>query len=249
MAFIADVFDVTLIDASGDVVATTTLQDAQIQAQVQANEVRGGKGNQLLGVLHAQRDITISLTDMEFRYDWIAKQLGQDIVTGAGVAYAMPKFYPVTGSTTLTITLDKAPTASGDPGLAIYDKTGKKIASSGYSVSGSVVTITAAGILSGDQVEVRTYKYDTDPQTQTIVFDGSVFAKGVTAILETVEISGSEEIQNTLQYQFFNAVPDGNFTINTQSQKNAVTQAFAMKVLKPATSNVVGQLLRIPYAG
>src|SRR5205085_10523262 len=94
MSFIADVFDVTLIDPiSGDVIATTTLQDASIDVKVTENEIRGGQGNVLLGNLHVSRDITISLTDIEFRYDWLAKQLGQDVKTGAGVAYAAPKFY------------------------------------------------------------------------------------------------------------------------------------------------------------
>lgn len=97
MALIADVFDVIIEDNDGDVIATTTLQQANIDVTVQETEVRGGKGNQLLGVLHSNRDIMINLTDAEFKYEWMAKQLGQDIVTGAGVAYAMPKFFTAAG--------------------------------------------------------------------------------------------------------------------------------------------------------
>jgi hypothetical protein len=247
MAFIADVFDVTLIDpVTNDVIATTTLQDANIDVKVTENEIRGSKGNILLGTLHVSRDITISLTDAEFKYEWLAKQLGQDVKTGAGVAYRSPKWYPVTGTTTLTITLDKTP--SDTASIAIYDIDGKKLAlTTDYTVSTDTVTILKAGIMDGDQVEVRTFAYDTDAATQTIEFDGSVFANGVKAILSTVEIEGDETITHTLQYQFPNCVPDGNFQVQTKSAREAATQSFGLKVIKPKTTTVVGQLLRFPY--
>jgi hypothetical protein len=246
MAFIADVFNVTLIDtATNDVIATTTLTDASIDVKVTENEIRGGQGNTLLGTLHVSRDITVSLTDIEFRYDWLAKQLGQDVQTGAGVAYAAPKFYTVIDNTgTLKITVDKTPSDSNS--LAIYDKDGVKISKTAYTVSGSAITFTT-GVVAGDSVEVRTYTYATDAQTQTIVFDSAVFAKGMKAILETVEISGDENITHTLQYQFDSCVPDGNFNIQTKSSKEAAAQAFGLKVIKPETTTVVGRLLRIPY--
>jgi hypothetical protein len=246
MAFIADVFDVILIDTkTGDVIATTTLQDANIDVKVSENEIRGSKGNALLGTLHVSRDITIALTDAEFKYDWLAKQLGQDVTTGAGVAYAAPKWYTVTDAAgALKITLAKTPSNSAS--LAIYDADGVKILSSSYTVATGVVTFTT-GVVAGDLVEVRTYTYATPAETQTIEFDAKVFASGVQAILETIEIEGDETIVNTLQYQFDSCVPDGNFTVNTKSDRNAATQAFGLKVLKPKTSSVVGRLVRFPY--
>lgn len=247
MGLIADVFNVTLIDpTTNDVIATTTLQDANIDVKVSENEVRAGQGNLLIGTLHVSRDITISLTDAEFKYDWLAKQLGQDVKTGAGVAYAASKYYTVEGTTTLTITLDKIPSDTAT--LSIYDLDGKKLAvTTDYTVSTDTVTFLAAGITSGVQVEVRTFAYATDASTQTIEFDSKVFAKGLKAILETVEIDGDETITHTLQYQFDSAVPDGNFQVQTKSDRNAATQAFGLKVIKPKTSTVVGRLLRFPY--
>jgi outer membrane lipoprotein-sorting protein len=246
MAFIADVFSVTLIDiATNDAIATTTLTDASIDVKVTENEIRGGSGNQLLGSLHVARDITISLTDIEFKYSWLSKQLGQDVKTGAGVAYAAPKYYTVVdNSGTLKITLDKTPSDANT--LAIYDADGVKISSSAYTVSTSTVTFTT-GVVAGDSIEVRTYTYATSAETQTIEFDSAVFAKGMKAILETVEIDGNENITHTLQYQFDSTVPDGNFTIATKSDKTAASQAFGLKVIKPETTTVVGRLLRIPY--
>lgn len=247
MGLVADVFLVNLIDGDGQVFGTTTLQDANIEVQVQENDVRGGRGNQLLAVLHSDRDINISLTDVEFKYDWLAKQLGQDIVTGAGRAYAMPKWYTVQdGGTTGvdSITLDEAPDDM-NPELAIYDENGEPI--TGFTVNGSDVEFSGTGaVVAGDKVEVRTYAYNTDPTTETIEIDNSVFADGVKAVLETLEIDNNENPTHKVQYQFDNSLPSGNFTISTASAREAQTQEFSLRVVKPSDSNVVGRVLRMP---
>ena len=244
MALIADVFDVTLIDENtGDVIATTTLQDAGIDVSVEENEVRGGKGNSLLGTLHVSRDIEISLTDAEFKYEWLAKQLGTDVKTGAGVAYAMPKYYKLDDDK--KITLDKTPVDEGS--IAVYTEDAKRISGDALSAAAGVVTFASDELSPGDYVEVRTYKYATPPETQTIEFDNSKFAKGVKAILETIEIDGDETITHVLQYQFERTIPTGNFSISTASERSAVTQDFTLRVIKPKTSSVVGQLVRFPY--
>lgn len=242
MALVADVFDVILKDSSGDVIGTTTLQGADLEFSVQENDVRAGKGNQLIGVLHVSRDININLTDVEFKYDWLAKQLGQTIKTGAGVAWAMPKIYTIEID---SITLDETPDKPEN--IAIYDSTGKKLsATTDYTVSGKEVTFVSLN--DGDEVEVRTYSYATSPETQTIEIDNSVFGKGVMAVLETIEIDGDETPVAKIQYQFDNAVPTGNFTISTASERNASTQAFNLRVLKPKKSTKVGRVVRIPIS-
>lgn len=247
MGYIADVFDVLLIDSNtGETIATTTLQDAQIQAQVTENEIRGGKGNALLGTLHAQRDITIQLTDVSFNYPMLAKQLGQDVNTGAQIAYAMPKQYTVSGT---TITLDNpVTTVDADNGLVIQTTDGKSI--TGFTVTTSSVDLSAAtpSVSDKEVVEVVTYKYDTDATTEEIVFDSAVFAKGMRCVLETYEIAGDETITHKIQFNFPSAVMDGNFTFNTQSAKQAVTNQNTLKVLKPDGTTIVGSSLRIPIA-
>lgn len=243
MALIADIFEVVLIDSNGDAIGTTSLEQANIDVSVNENDVRAGRGNELRAILHSDRDINISLTDVEFRYDWLAKQLGQDIKTGAGVGYAMPKWYKV--DATSGITLVQAPVSS-DEGLVIYTEDGQKL--SGFTVTGSDVDLSGATptVAEGDNIEVRTYKYDTDSATETIEIDNSVFAKGVQAVLETLEINEDEVPTHKIQYQFSNCLPSGNFTIETSSEKTANTQGFTLRVVKPKTDTKVGKVLRIP---
>jgi len=248
MAFVADVFDAILIDANGDTIATNTLQSGNLDVSVQEQEIRGGKGNALLGLLHVSRDITVDLSDSAFRYEWMAKQLGQTIVTGAGVAYTMPKFYTVaTESSNKVITLDETPTNIDS--VVMYDKNGVKLnKTTDFTLSSNKITIVKTGINAGDLVDVRTFTYATSANTQTINIDSSVFAKGCKLILETIEISGDEIPLFKVQYQFESVVPTGNFQINTSSERTAQAQNFQLKVLKPETSTVVGKVVRIPIA-
>lgn len=249
MAVVADVFECVIVDSDGDVIGTTTLQDGNIETQVQETDVRSGRGNQLRGVLHAERDITINLTDVGFSYSWLAKQLGQTIKTGAGIAYQMPKFHTVAMETTnKVITLEETPTSIDS--IALYDKDGVRLMkTTDFTMATNKLTILKAGISAGDSVEVRTYTYATDAETQTIDIDNSVFAKGVRLVLETIEIDESTETTLAkLQWNFERALPSGNFTISTSSAKEASTSAYTFRVVRPTNSSVVGKSLRIPIS-
>ena len=249
MAIVADVFDCLMIDEDGEVIGTTTLTEANIEVTVEENDVRGGKGNFLLGILHADRDININLTDTIFRYDFLAKQLGQDIVTGAGVAWAMPKWYEAKSNMgDVEIELEHTPLASNS-GIKIFDESGEEIVASDYTLSGDVVTLDTAA--DGDRIEVRTYQYETSASTQTIEIDNAVFFKGVKCVLQTVEVSGGQEdaeIVANLQYIFDRALPSGNVTISTASAREAQSQEFNLRVIKPKHSTVVGRILREPVS-
>lgn len=243
---VADVFLVSLIDDAGEVIATSTLQEANIEVSVQENEVRGGRSNQLLAILHSDRDIQISLNDSEFRYDWLAKQLGQTISTGAGIAYAQPYEVIASGTTTITATLPAdapTPKATGHQ-MYVWNAT-TKAKVTGFTIATKTITFPS-GASAGDVLEVRTYIYDSAAGTQTINIDNAVFAKGLKAILETIEIDNDETPKYRLQYQFDETLPSGNFSINTSSERTANAQGFNLRVIKPKGSSVVGRVLRIP---
>ncbi len=252
---VCDVFDVVAVDnTDSSVIGSTTLQSANIDVAVSEVEVRSGKGNALQATLHAQRDINVDLTDVEWKPEWIAKQLGTSITKGASVGYAMPKYYTVVDldaegvGTALGFTLDNEPLASAS-GLSIYDEDEKLIVvTTDYTIAAKVVTIVTAGVTVGDVYEVRTYKYATPAATQTLTMESDKFAKGVTLILSTFETDEDESNPFELQYIFDNAIPNGSFQIQTSSEKKASTQSLKLKIIKPPTSTVCGKLLRIPLS-
>jgi hypothetical protein len=250
---VCDVFDAVMIDnVDGSVAGTTTLQSANIDVAVNEVEIRAGRGNALQATLHVQRDINVDLTDVEWKPEWIAKQLGTDITVGSGTGYAMPKWYEAVdldgaeAGTAIGFKLDHTPLASNS-GLVIYDEDGAAVAvTTGYTITGDTVTIVSG--VAGDMYEVRTYKYSTDLKTQTLTFESDKFSHGVTLVLSTVETDEDESNPFELQYQFPNAIPNGSFQVNTSSEKQASTQNLKLKVIKPQTSTVVGKLLRIPLS-
>lgn len=241
--FVADVFDAVIIDnATGEVAGSTTLTSSSINVDVQENDIRAGKGNTLQGVLHSARDIKVETDDVVFRYDWMARKLGKAIVTGAGVGYAMPIWYTASGTSTITIAVAPAPKATGH-GMKIYKKDGTEV--TGFTVSSGTVTFPT-GVLAGDSVEVRTYKFDTPATTQRIDIDTTSFASGCTLILDTIEIDENEKPVYRIQYMFPVAIPNGTFTVSTASERNASSNATSFRIAKPATSNIVGTVQKFP---
>ncbi|QSF43270.1 hypothetical protein [Paenibacillus tianjinensis] len=248
MSMICDVFDVVVIDnATGEVAGSTTLTSSNIAVEVQEQEVRAGKGNGLVAILHSARDINVECEDVSFKYDWMARKLGQTIVTGAGVAYAMPDWYTVVmESSAKVITLPSTPTSIDT--LAIFDKNGAKLVkTTDYTLAAGKVTILKVDVAAGDQVEVRTYKYATPASTETINIDSTSFPSGVTLVLDTIEINEDEEPLNRIQYTFPQAMMGGSFTVNTASERNAAAQNTTFRIVKPKNSKVVGTIQRIPF--
>ncbi|WP_243357254.1 hypothetical protein [Bacillus litorisediminis] len=243
MGLVADVFKVLVVASNGDVLATDTLSDAGIVSEVTKNDVVGGASEGLIAVLHGRRDTNITLTDPVWNMENLALHLGQDIVVGAGEAYKMPSWKTVVDNMgTMEITLDEAPLTDS---LKLYTDAGTRI--SAFTVSGTKVTITETGIAAGDKVEVRTYKYTTSAQSETLEIDIAKFPKDAKIILETLEIDEDEQPLATLQYQFDRVKPDANFSINTATAREASNTESAFRVMKPKDSTVVGRLIRIPF--
>jgi hypothetical protein len=245
MGFVIDVFKVMLIDSTtNEVIATSVLQDAQIQRQLQSQEIRTGVGNALYGELYYNPTVTIQLTHTFYEYKWLARTLGETIKTGAGTAWDFLSSYTVSGS---SVVLPNAPLAVSD--VYVQNASGNNV--TGFTLSGSTLDFTAAtpAVANSDVLSI-TYQYSSDPQTQTIDFDDSVFGKGCKIVLETVEMDGGGNPLYTIQYEYYNAVPDGQFTLNTQSQRQAVTQQMTFKVVSMATdgSSKVGEVRRIPVS-
>lgn len=242
MGLVADVFDMLIIDpVNKTIIGSTTLQDANIEFSMDTNDVRAGQGNNLIAILHSTRDINIPVTDVEWKYEYLAMYMGQDIVTGAGVAYAFPTWYDVVmEDSSATITLKHTPENGANITYTLHD---------GSTVEGTLAgnTVTfSTGVESGDQVLVGAYKYATPAGTETIEFDIKKFPRNFQVVLQTIEIDNDEHPTHYLQYAFDNVTPDGNFTINTTLERTASTQQMTFRVLKPKTSTKIGRALRIP---
>lgn len=243
MSLIADIFDVLIVDDTGEMLASSSLSSADINIQVNSTEVRAGRGDALIAVLHSGRQVDITLAEVEFKWDWLAKQLGQTATTGAVEIWALPKWYKaVDTSGTITITLDNEPIATNS-GIKIYGSDGQAITT--FTVSAKKVTF-ASGVNGGDAIEVRGYKYTSPATASEIIIDNISFADGVKCILETIEIDEDETQLSKVQYIFDEALFDGNINIQTKKERDAIVTNVALKAVKPRTSNTIGRVIKIP---
>ena len=247
MSLVADVFQVLLIDDTGTIFASTTLQSADIDIKVDSKEIRAGRGDALIAVLHSGRQVDIKLAEATFKYDWIAKQLGKTVsAAGTATAWAMPTFYTAVTTTGVTITISPKPLASAS-GIEIYKADGTLVAPANYSVVAATGVITfTTGVVAGDVVEVRGYKYTTVATATSVVIDNVSFADGVICVLETLEISEDETQLAKIQYIFDEVLPSGNFTVSTKKERDASISNFELKAIKPLTSDTIGRIIRIP---
>ena len=132
MSLMVDIFDVFLVDSSGNTLASSTLSTADINISTNSVDVNAGRKDALIAILHSGRKVDISLAEVEFKWDWLAKQLGQTATTGAKTAWCFPlvkKAIDTEG--TISITLDVEPLAS-DSGIK-------------FTVDGTTVTGAIAG--------------------------------------------------------------------------------------------------------
>ena len=250
MSLVADCFNVLLIDDTGKIFASTTLQSADIDIKVDSKEIRAGRGDALISVLHSGRQVDIKLAEATFKYDWIAKQLGTTIgAAGATTAWAMPKFYTAATTTGVTITLDPKPISNTltVSAIEIYTSAGVLVPAANYSMVAStgVVTFTS-GVVASDIVEVRGYKYTTAATATTVTIDNVSFADGVICVLETLEIDEDETNLAKIQYIFDEVLPSGNLNISTKKERDASITNVELKAIKPRTSDTIGRVIRIP---
>ena len=247
MSLVADVFNVLLIDDTGTIFASTTLQSADIDIKVDSKEVKAGRGDALISILHSGRQVDIKLSEATFKYDWLAKQLGTTVGSAAATtAWAMPTFYTAATTTGVTITILPLPLATLS-GIEIYSSAGVLLAPATYSVVAAtgVVTFTS-GVVAGAIVEVRGYKYTTASTATTVTISNATFADGVICVLETLEIDEDETNLAKIQYIFDEVLPSGNFTISTKKERDANISNFELKAIKPRTSDTIGRIIRIP---
>ena len=239
---IADVFKVMLIDnVDKQQFATATLSTAGFEVTSDTKEVEGGGG--LVAVLHSPKKENITIQDVRFHFDILAKQLGQPIVTGAGTAWTYPMDYAVESGE--LVTLGEEPKTPSD--LVITDDAGAALAlTTDYTISGNVVTIIKAGVNEGDTVTVNGYLYDTSATTQTVIIDNNKYPNGMTVVLETIEIQEDETPVNKVQIIFDQAVFDGSIKFDTQTSRDAVKHDMNLKILNKLGQSIAGKVVRIP---
>lgn len=86
-AFLANVMDAFVYAGDELLFTSKALTDSSISIGITAEEVRGGKGNKLIGRFFHDSTFSLELQDALFNLDYIAKNVGTEITPATGVLF------------------------------------------------------------------------------------------------------------------------------------------------------------------
>lgn len=210
---IIDVFYALILDEKGNMICMDRLKQADVSASVDGVEITGGRRQQLIANVGGKKTLTVTTSEPMFRLDALAMSLGEDIKTGASVAYAMPKVYDVSDK---SVDLEHTPLSKDS--IIAYGEDGVKIEGTDIALLEKKITFTE---YSGKKVKV-TYQYNTPETTHTLNISSSNFPKAKRLILETIVIDKDENPVALFQLDFPSAKPNGSFNLSTSESVDAV---------------------------
>lgn len=180
-AFLAGVANVDLFVGDELFATAKTLTDSTFSFDVSLEDIRGGQGAKLYGKYAHSSTMDVTLTDVMFRLEFIAKNIGSDIAIG-GSALTVEE---VTVTDAGQITVAGTPVAFGNFGtIGWYKKPNdstwvkgifnNKIITVAGAMSGDVYCVKY--VINNDSMRVLTVGANFIPATVHAVMTGTLFA-------------------------------------------------------------------------
>ena len=116
--FLAGVGDAILLKGQNIIGFAKTLTESTFSFSISNEEVRGGKGNALIGKYFHDSGLTVQLTDATFKLEYIAANLGVDVTKGGLSVMQVESTVATAGQVALTQT----PTAVAGSMIGWYKK-------------------------------------------------------------------------------------------------------------------------------
>lgn len=191
------------------VLANENLTSASISRTVQEAIIKNGIANKTWSKLEYDAELNIEMASNVMSFEQIAMSCGSAIIDGTTTDYTMAEKYDVEGN---TIELKETPLNEDE--LEIVDiATDKLMESSGYSVSGKTITLTASA---PEGVKVLPYKY-TAQNASKITISSDKFSEAGELVLETYAVDNQAKITDKVTIVIHKAKPSSNFTIATSA--------------------------------
>ena len=173
-AFLANVMDAYVYAGNELLFTSKALTDSSISIGITAEEVRGGKGNKLIGRFFHDSTFGLELQDALFNLDYIAKNVGSQITPATGVLF---EEQVVASNDSLTVTGNPSDFL-GLGNLGWYSKQGEAEWTK-FEFLGS--TSQDAAVVNGDTYCV---KYMNDVACEQVIVPSEFVPDEVTVILK-----------------------------------------------------------------
>lgn len=183
-AFLANVMDAYVYAGSDLLFTSKALTDSSISIGLTAEEVRGGKGNKLIGRFFHDSTFSLELQDALFNLEYVALNVGSSIAEGVGAGLAEEQI-TATGAGALTV--------AGIPADFLGQGKLGWIALPGsdewatFTFTGDTASATSVTLANGDTlVEGEAYcvKYMNETACEEVVIPGDFVPSEVTVILK-----------------------------------------------------------------
>lgn len=213
------------------------LTKSSLDNKISSEDIKNGRGNSLFSTIMTDREANITLGENTFNFDTLSMLSGVTKTIGAGTGYSDE--VELVADATKKITLPVAPKAG-----AILN-----MQCNGVDVTGTLSTLEvtfATGVTTGDTVKVYPYEIDTVATTQTITINANQFPAGGVLVLKTKEVSALKKVVADLEIICPNAVPTGEWKLDTTSKVQANDQDIAMKICAYNDNGDMYKINRIP---
>ena len=236
---VTDVFSAYFYVDGKLIYTSRNLTKSGLDNKISSEEVRNGAGNGLFCTLFTDKGAEITLGENTFNFDTIAMQAGVEVVTAVGSGYSNE--IELVAGATKNITLPVAPKAG-----AILNMQCKGVDVTGTLTDLEVVFTT--GVAEGDTVKVYPYEIATGATTQTITINQNSFPEGGTLVLKTKEVSSLQKVVADIEIICPNAIPTGEWKLDTSAKVQANDQEIKMKVMSFNSNGDMYKINRIPRA-
>ena len=236
-SLITDVFSAYFYIDGKLVYTSKNLTKGGLDNKSTSEEIRNGISNSLFSTLNTDKSATVTLGENTFNFDTLALLTGTTIKVGASTGYS-DEVELVAGATK-NITLPVAP------------KTGAILTMQckGVDVTGTLATLEVTfttGVAVGDTVKVYPYEIATGATTETVTINASEFPSGGMLVLKTKEVSADKKVIADITIECPNAVPTGEWKLDTTSKVQANEQDIVMKICAYNTDGDMYRIKRIP---
>lgn len=178
----------------------TTNLNSSIEVSMQEQNVNGGKGNKLVYSFKYGRELNVTLEAADFKLEYLAANLGNDITTG------LADMYKIAQCITLNNGVGILPaTPIGDVAVELSD--GSIIT---VKPTGNTIDLSDKGVT--DKTVNATYKFSN--MAKSIIIDADTAPKVYHLVLDADRHNSKLGKIGSLQIDIPSYQPAGNFTVN-----------------------------------
>lgn len=213
-----------------------SLKSTNVNKTATKTPVRAGRDNTQWLEIVGDSEITVEVTDIQAKRDWLALKLGGTLETATVELEAFPKNYRVGAEK--AIDLDQTP-VGGAP--VVYNKkTGEVIEA---SLSSKKLTITE-GAEEGDTVLVGSYKYSV--QAEKVDIPASSSGRDVSITITRPQSNAAQKVVCEKVWKFYRASFSTDFADEATSEKSEGAISTSFTVLKHSDHDNLGFLAYVP---